>query len=112
MTEEKKEELKEVKPQEAAAKAPEAPAQPSAAEKPAEAVVNAADTPPPTAAKPAEAAKEAKPEVKKEKPSNCGGCNKSIKKKRWYYRDGKYYCSKRCFKATLKKEEKTEEPKA
>ena len=92
MAEENKEEIKEVKPvAEAAPKATEAPA--AAA---------------PVAAQPAEA----KAEVKKEKPSNCSGCKKSIKKKRWYYRDGKYYCSKRCFKSTLKKEEKTEEPKA
>jgi len=96
MAEEKKEEIKEVKPQEAAKAAPEAQA----------------TTPAPDAAKPAEPKAETKAEVKKEKPSNCAGCKKSIKKKRWYYRDGKYYCSKRCFKSTIKKEEKAEAPKA
>lgn len=45
-------------------------------------------------------------EKKKEKPANCAVCNKSIKKKRYYYRDGKYYCTKRCWKTTQKKESK------
>ena len=61
---------------------------------------------------PEQAKKEALPTAavpKKEKPSNCAGCNKSIKKKRWYYRNGKYYCTKRCWKNALSKEEK---PKA
>lgn len=42
-------------------------------------------------------------EKKKEKPSNCAVCNKSIKKKRYYYRNGKYFCTQRCFKTTVKK---------
>ncbi|MCX5667580.1 MAG: hypothetical protein NTY34_04625 [Candidatus Omnitrophica bacterium] len=42
-------------------------------------------------------------EKKKEKPSNCAVCNKSIRKKRYYYRNGKYFCTQRCFKATVKK---------
>ncbi|MBI5143530.1 MAG: hypothetical protein HZA30_00480 [Candidatus Omnitrophica bacterium] len=62
---------------------------------------------------PEQAKKEEKPTTtaapKKEKPSNCAGCSKSIKKKRWYYRNGKYYCTKRCWKNALSKEEK---PKA
>ena len=46
----------------------------------------------------------AKPEEKKkERPSNCAVCNKSIKKKRYYYRNGKYFCTQRCFKTTVKK---------
>ena len=46
----------------------------------------------------------AKPEEKKkEKPSNCAVCNKSIRKKRYYYRNGKYFCTQRCFKTTVKK---------
>ena len=51
--------------------------------------------------------------VKKEKPANCASCKKSIKNKRWYYRNGKYYCTKRCW-ITTKKPAKTEEatPKA
>ena len=54
----------------------------------------------------AEAAKTDAPkpeEKKKEKPSNCAVCNKSIKKKRYYYRNGKYFCTQRCFKTTIKK---------
>ena len=46
---------------------------------------------------------------KKEKPANCAGCKKSIKKKRWYYRNGKYFCTKRCWDETVKKEAKKEE---
>ena len=45
-------------------------------------------------------------EKKKEKPANCAACNKSIKKKRYYYRNGKHYCTKRCWKTTVKKESK------
>ncbi len=96
MNEEKKEEIKDVTPPAPAEKTSETPAAVSA----------------PAQEQPAAAKAEIKAEVKKEKPSNCGGCKKSIKKKRWYYRDGKYYCSKRCFKTTLKKEDKKEEPKA
>lgn len=57
---------------------------------------------------PAKEEKKATPEAKKEKPSNCAGCNKSIRKKRWYYRNGKFYCSQRCWKATAKKKEASE----
>jgi hypothetical protein len=64
----------------------EAAAEPKAAEQPV---------------KPAEEKKEA---IKIEKPASCITCSKSIKKKRWYYRDGKYYCSKRCWQAAVKKE--------
>jgi len=34
---------------------------------------------------------------------NCAGCNKPLKKLRLYYRNGKYYCGKRCFKDKFKK---------
>ncbi|MCX5686032.1 MAG: hypothetical protein NTW09_00985 [Candidatus Omnitrophica bacterium] len=61
-------------------------------------------------AKPAEK----KARAKKEKPANCAGCNKSIRKKRWYYRNGKTYCTKRCWQTTekKKKEEKAAAEKA
>lgn len=100
MADEKKEELKNE------AKAPEAPAapqQPAAESKaPAEAV---------QAAPVASAKEEKKEEVpaKKERPANCEGCKKSIKNKRWYYRNGKYYCTKRCWGTANKKPAKTEE---
>lgn len=43
-----------------------------------------------------------------EKQTNCLSCNKPIRKLKRYYRDGKFYCSKRCWRAflTKKKEEK------
>ncbi|MDO8662706.1 MAG: hypothetical protein Q7K98_05755 [Candidatus Omnitrophota bacterium] len=44
---------------------------------------------------------EAKP--KEEKQTNCLSCNKPIKKIRRYYRDGKYYCTKRCWSNFIKK---------
>ncbi|MCX5666328.1 MAG: hypothetical protein NT036_04705 [Candidatus Omnitrophica bacterium] len=59
-----------------------------------------AETPTPEAPK-AEAPKPE--EKKKEKPSNCAACKKSIKKKRYYYRNGKYFCTQRCFKTTVVK---------
>lgn len=53
-------------------------------------------------------AAEQKPAVA-EKQTNCLSCNKPIKKLKRYYRDGKFYCSKKCwakFKATKKEEKK------
>lgn len=41
---------------------------------------------------------------KKERFGNCGGCNKPIKKVRRYYRNNKYFCTKRCFKSFLSKD--------
>ncbi len=41
---------------------------------------------------------------KNARPKNCVQCNKTLKKK-WYFRNGKYYCTKRCWKGTLKKKE-------
>ena len=49
---------------------------------------------------------EAKPVV--EKQTNCLGCNKPLKKIKSYYRNGKFYCSKRCW---LKAVEKSKEEK-
>ena len=48
-----------------------------------------------------------KPQIQ-EKQTNCLSCNKPIKKRKKYYRNGKYYCSKKCYKKTLKKEVKDE----
>lgn len=97
MNEEKKEEL------EAAMASPEAPKQ-EAAKVEAPKQEAAKEAAPKTPAPKAEAKKAE--EKKKEKPANCAVCNKSIKKKRYYYRDGKYYCTKRCWKTTVKKENK------
>lgn len=42
---------------------------------------------------------------KKERFGNCNGCGKPIKKVRRYYRNGKYFCTKRCYRKFLKKSE-------
>lgn len=42
----------------------------------------------------APAAAEAKPV---EKQTNCPSCNKPLKKLRRYYRNGKFYCTKKCW---------------
>ena len=44
---------------------------------------------------------EAKPKV--EKQTNCPACNKLIKKLKRYYRDGKFYCSKKCWRTQIDK---------
>ena len=53
----------------------------------------------------AEKAKKAAPEVKpaEEKQTNCLDCNKPIRKLKRYYRDGKYYCNKKCWRNHIKK---------
>jgi hypothetical protein len=51
--------------------------------------------------------KETPKEAPKERPKECISCNKSLKK-RWYYREGGYYCGKSCWKKTKKDKEKTE----
>jgi hypothetical protein len=93
MTEEKAQE----KAPEIAAQAPQTPAAPQAAPATATATATA-----PAPAAPAVV-------VKKEKPANCAACNKSIRKKRWYYRNGKYFCTKRCWHSTAKKDEAPKE---
>lgn len=44
----------------------------------------------------------------KEKQTNCLACNKPLKKIKRYYRDGKFYCNRKCWekKAKPPKEEK------
>ncbi len=48
-----------------------------------------------------EASSEAKPQA--EKQTNCPACNKLIKKLKKYYRDQKFYCSKKCWRAFINK---------
>lgn len=50
----------------------------------------------------------AKESQQEEKQTNCLACNKLLKKIKRYYRNGKYYCTKRCWKDYLKKEEANE----
>ncbi len=48
-----------------------------------------------------EAQEGAKP--KAEKQTNCPACNKLIKKLKKYYRDGLFYCTKKCWRASIAK---------
>ncbi|MDD4910103.1 MAG: hypothetical protein PHR44_05435 [Candidatus Omnitrophica bacterium] len=51
----------------------------------------------------------------KEAQKNCKSCNKPLKKVRRYYKDGIYYCSRKCyksFKAKQKEEAKEKEAAA
>ena len=34
---------------------------------------------------------------------NCTQCKKRLSRKQWYYRDGNYFCSKGCWKASKEK---------
>ncbi|MEW6075555.1 MAG: hypothetical protein AB1530_04520 [Candidatus Omnitrophota bacterium] len=44
-----------------------------------------------------------------EKQTNCLGCNKPLKKLKKYYRDGKYYCTKKCWLKAVSAKKGTEE---
>ena len=48
-----------------------------------------------------EARPETKPAKQPEKQTNCPACGKPIKKIKRYYRNGKYYCNKKCWKKSL-----------
>jgi hypothetical protein len=54
--------------------------------------------------------KQAEAKPKAEKQTNCLACNKLIKKLKRYYRNGKLYCSKKCWRAFIDKA-KAEEKK-
>ncbi|MFA5038767.1 MAG: hypothetical protein WC732_03715 [Candidatus Omnitrophota bacterium] len=45
---------------------------------------------------------------KESKRVNCGKCNKPLKKIKRYYRNGKYYCHKKCYTEAQKKVEPKE----
>ena len=48
-------------------------------------------------------------EKQEKQPINCSGCNKPVKKLKKFYKNGKFYCSKKCY---LKSKNKaTEEAK-
>lgn len=53
-------------------------------------------------AKAAPAAGEAK-QGGTERATNCASCNKRLFRKKQYYRNGAYFCNKRCFKAASAK---------
>ncbi len=43
-------------------------------------------------------------EAQKSRPTNCAQSNKRIRRKDWYYRNGKYFANKQCFKLWVKQE--------
>jgi len=44
-----------------------------------------------------------------EELKNCAGCKKPVKRAKRYYRDGKYYCNKNCWKKAKAKAAATPE---
>ncbi|MBI3316267.1 MAG: hypothetical protein HYZ87_04765 [Candidatus Omnitrophica bacterium] len=44
------------------------------------------------------------PKKKKSRPTNCAQSNKRIRRKDWYYRNGKYFANKKAFKIFLAQE--------
>ena len=55
----------------------------------------------------AKTTQQAKPAVAVEKQTNCLSCNKPLKRLKRYYRNGKFYCTKKCWK-TYKEKPKEE----
>ena len=45
-----------------------------------------------------------KPKKKKSWPANCAQTNKRIRRKDWYYRNGKYFANKKSFKLYVMQE--------
>ena len=41
---------------------------------------------------------------KKLRPTNCAQSNKRIRRKDWYYRDGKYFANKQCYRLFVEQE--------
>ena len=49
---------------------------------------------------------------KKLRPTNCAQSNKRIRRKDWYFRDGKYFSNKQAFKLYAKTQEEAKAKKA
>ena len=45
------------------------------------------------------------------RPASCASCGKRLNRKQWYYRNGKFFCKKRCF-GTEQEKAATEAAKA
>lgn len=45
-----------------------------------------------------------KPRAKSLWPTNCAQSNKRIRRKDWYFRDGKYFANKQCYKLYVTQE--------
>ena len=65
---------------------------------------------------PAAAEENKKLKKKKLRPTNCAQSNKRIRRKDWYYRDGKYFANKQCHRLYVaqqkEKAEKSEKAEA
>ena len=46
-----------------------------------------------------------------DRPTACSSCGKRLSKKSWYYRNGQFFCKKRCWE-TAKEKAVTEAAKA
>ena len=44
-----------------------------------------------------------------ERATNCAACNKRLQRKKQYYRNGGYFCNKRCWKQAADKAAKAEQ---
>ncbi len=44
-------------------------------------------------------------------PSECAGCAKPLKKRIWYYRNGAFFCTKKCYKRKVEEDRKKKEEK-
>lgn len=42
-----------------------------------------------------------------ERPATCASCSKRLSKKSWYYRNGQFYCKKRCWVTAAEKAKET-----
>ena len=42
------------------------------------------------------------------RPSACASCAKRLSKKQWYYRNGQFYCKRRCWETAKDKAASTE----
>lgn len=41
-----------------------------------------------------------------DRPSACADCGKRLSKKQWYYRNGQFYCKRRCWETAKEKADK------
>lgn len=81
----------------------ETPAEPAAEEKPAE-------TPAEKAEETVEVKSGSQPRsTEPQTPTECATCGKALLKKLWYYRNGAFYCTKRCYKRKAQDEKKKAE---
>ncbi|OGW92251.1 MAG: hypothetical protein A3D28_02700 [Omnitrophica bacterium RIFCSPHIGHO2_02_FULL_63_14] len=52
------------------------------------------------------------PKKKKSRPTNCAQSNKRIRRKNWYYRNGRYFANKKSFQLFAKQKEEEKAKKA